>query len=68
MWCISNLQKTFETLDHEILLSKLQHCGICGLPLKGLKTFLTQHTNMFPSKILYQKHSLIIMVYHKAWF
>ena len=42
MWCISNLQKAFETLDHEILLSKLQHCGICGLPLKWFKTFLTQ--------------------------
>ena len=36
------LQKALDTVDHEILLSKLEHYGIRGVPLKRFKTFLTQ--------------------------
>ena len=42
MWCILDLQKAFDTVDHELLLSKLEHDGIRRIPLKWLKTFLTQ--------------------------
>ena len=48
-----DLQKAFY-VDHEILLSKLEYYGIHGVPLKWLKLFLLNNTNMFPSKILYQ--------------
>ena len=37
-----DLLKAFDTVDHEILLSILEHYGICGVPLKWFKTFLTQ--------------------------
>ena len=38
---ISRSVKSIDTVDHEILLSKLEH-GIHGVPLKWFKTFLTQ--------------------------
>ena len=63
-----DLQKAFDTVDHEILLSNLEHYDIREYHSTGLKLFLLHDTNMFPSIILYQKLRLIIMVYHKARF
>ena len=37
-----DLQKAFDTVDHEILISKLELYGTPGVPLHWLKTFLTQ--------------------------
>ena len=37
-----DLQKAFHTVDHEILFSKSEHYGIRGVPLKLLKTIVTQ--------------------------
>ena len=37
-----DLRKAFDTADHEVLLSKLENCGVRGVPLKWFKPFPTQ--------------------------
>ena len=37
-----DFSKAFDTLDHEILLAKLQHDDIYGTPLQLVKNYLTK--------------------------
>ena len=43
-----DLQKAFDTVDHQILLAKLNHCGICGASNDWFKSYLSNRSQYVP--------------------
>ena len=58
-----DLQKAFDTVDHNILFKKLEHYGIRGIPLTWFKSFLSDRTQFvsianYVSPPLFIKHGV----------
>src|SRR6218665_504128 len=50
-----NLSMAFDTIKHDILFEKLEHCGITGLALKWLKSYLIDRFQ----HVYYAKHYFV---------
>ena len=76
-----DLQNAFDTVGHQILLSKLEHYGICRSPLNWFKSYVTNHQhfviiNNVQSETLFIKYGvpqgsvltpLLLLIIHKSF-
>ena len=59
-----NLSKAFDTLDHEMLLAKLQYYGIPGTPLELVKRYSTNRNQYVGIEDTKSKMLDISTIYH----
>ena len=52
-WVFVDLQKAFDTVDHQILLAKLDNHEICGVLNEWFKPYLSNH-NQYTSMNRYE--------------
>ena len=55
-----DLQKAFDTVDHQILLTKLNHYGICGVSNDWFKSYLSNH-NQYVSINGYESNLVLLL-------
>ena len=63
-----DLSKAFDMVDHQILLKKLEHYGIRGVPLKWLSSYLSGRQQYVNFQNTDSDKILLNAVYHKVQF
>ena len=61
-----DLKKAFDTVNHQILLAKLEKYGIRGLPLQLLESYLNNRLQLTIVNNTKSKFNHVTLVYHKA--
>ena len=61
-----DLKKAFDTVDHTILLHKLQHYGICSVINNWFKSYLTERMQTTQIEENISSKEIIRLVFHKA--
>ena len=61
-------QKAFDTVDNKILLSKMNHYGIKGIPYEWFKSYLTNRQQFTTVNNKQSEHSRIELAYPKAQY
>ena len=60
-----DLQKTFDTVEHNVLLEKLEHYGICGIANKSFKSYPSDRTQFASINGFISSHAML-MEFSKA--
>ena len=63
-----DLKKAFDTVDHQVLLRKLELCGIKGQALTLFKSYLTNRNQICQIKNLFHQIDQLGVGYFKALF
>ena len=63
-----DLSKAFDTLDHKILLHKLNHYGFNGHALNIMKSYLTDRKQYVEFKNVASTQNKILPEYHKVQY
>jgi hypothetical protein len=60
------LKKAFDTVDHALLLAKLERCGVRETPLKWFKSYLHQRKKFSKSTMPYRIQLKLIVASHRG--